>query len=255
MASLSLFACSDDNSLKTTSTPPVSSNVTNNILKLEVESDSTYEYVFVGCEYVPNVTVVAIYSDGKKVDVTKHVAFSEINTENAGDKVVTASYNNLSVQYTVKVLNPVVQSIELGYSNLKQNYQIGDTLDTTGLYVYANYQDYIRKIVDDYSILIYDSNNNLYNSTTFSLVGAYTVKVIYGTFQSQFIINVTNNNSNGTNNSVNNEVTTISLNTTNVRTNYFAGETLSLDNLVVNATYLNGTTQLLIIILMNYMIL
>lgn len=242
-AGISLMACNEEDTTTTpTSSPSIIESTKEEVVlkKLKVVSNRNYEYALKGHEYVANVTVTGIYSDLEEVVLTDLVTFSSLDTSVVGNKSVTVSYEGVSADYTVKVIEPTVTNMVCAYSAIKLNYNVGDTYDSTGLYCYLYYEDDIREETKDYSITILDSNNNVYSSRTFNMTGMYTIRITYQTFQSEYPITVTDSSSNNINTNVN----SITLDTTNVKTSYQAGEALSFDDLVVNGVTSNGNVIL-----------
>lgn len=245
LVGMSLIGCSEEDATTPTNTPTdVSSDTSTTDLivlkKLKVASKGNYEYALKGQDYIPNVTVTGVYSNLEEEDLTDLVEFSSVDTSTVGNKSVTVSYQGISTDYTVKVIEPTVTNMVCAYSGIKLNYNIGETFDSSGLYCYLYYKDDIKEETQDYSITIYDSNGNLYTSLTFTLTGTYTVKITYQTFQSEYPITVSNQSASNTNSSV----TSITLDTTNTKLSYQAGEALSFDNLVVSGVTSSGNITL-----------
>ena len=100
--------------------------------------------------------------------------------------------------------------------NVKKAYNYGDKLDLTGLVVTAKYSDNTTVAVTDYTT--YPAND-----ATLIQLGEVSVRVDYQNFSESFTITVAK------------VLTGITLNTNNVKKEYYVGESLDLTGLVVTA--------------------
>lgn len=141
-----------------------------------------------------NVSDVATI-DNSKVDMTK-----------PGVYAVLVKYENIEMPYYITV-EPVVNeqrliALAVDTTNVKLNYAIGETFDSTGLALIATYQNSnddpneVKYLTDltDFNIVIRDSNN-LNVTGAFTTSGTYYVYVTQGSVRTSFTISVINERS------------------------------------------------------------
>lgn len=136
--------------------------------------------------------------------------------------------DDLSVVFSTSdepVEEVVLLSISLAGPN-KTTYQVGDTLDLTGLVVTGTYSDGSTKIITDYEI----------SDVDFSSSGTKIVTVKKDDQTASFIIVV---DEKGQSSKV---LTSISIEG-NYKTEYYVGDELDFTNLVVKASYSDGSTK------------
>ena len=144
---------------------------------------------------------------------------SELKTVGENDIVVT--YESFTASFKITV-NKVLTSIELNTENVKKVYSYNETLDLTGLVVTAKYNDNSSAVVTDYT-------TDPANGTVLTSTGEYTVTVTYQGKTATFDYEV------------NKVLTGIRVDATNVKKDYFYGDTLDLTGMNVFGLYSNGT--------------
>lgn len=122
---------------------------------------------------------------------------------------------------------PVAMGITINADAVKKVYTVGEAFDSTGLTVNVNMSDGTSSPVATFT-------TDPANGTVLNEVGEKNVVVNYLTFNESFQITV---------NPRPKVLTGISLNTDNVKKEYFEGENLDLTGLVVNANYDNNTSE------------
>lgn len=244
-----LISCNFDffsNSTEDTNVPaiPTQSNdiSVNDVTRIYVSSNND-QTVTLNHKYTPTVQIIGVYSNNVEVDITNSVIFSSVDTSSVGNKTVSVTYGNLTTSFIVKVVEPIIKDILLAYSNIKVNYKIGESFDSTGLYVYGCLIDDSYELLEDYSISIYDSNGNLYTNTVFNTEGSYKVIIKYNTFEKEYLINVTLNHIDDTDE--NQVISSISLDTSNTLTTYNIGDELNTTGLCVYANYEDNSIDLI----------
>ena len=168
--------------------------------------------------------VTASYSDNSTAKVNNYTT-SPANGEtlnSVGDVYVVVMYENKTATFAVTV-NKALTGITLDTTNVKKDYVYGDALDITGLVVTANFNDNSSETVTNYTV-----EPNV--GTIFTNGGDSTIKVSYGGFDQRYSV------------MVDKSATAISIDTTNVKTNYHYGEKFDSTGLEVNVVYANGKT-------------
>ena len=167
--------------------------------------------------------VIAHYSDG----TSKPVAISDckvtgFDSLKAGIKTVTVTYQDKSDTFEVEVIAPpVLEAITLR-GPIKTEYGIGEKLDLTGLVVTARYSDGHEVIITEgFEVTGFDSEK----------IGKKEVIVSYLGKTAVFEVNIT-------------KATMTSITAEGLsKTEYFIGEDLVLDGLVITVHYSDGTSR------------
>ena len=167
---------------------------------------------------VSGSTVTLTPTDGEETVGFTNAAQSRLNS-------VTVNYEYGSGGSSS--VSPTLTSIELDTSNVKVTYNVGESFNSSGLVVTANYSDESFGIVAPTSI----------SSPNMSTAGVKTVTVSYTegevTETADFSITV---NSVAT-------LSSISLDTSNATTTFYVGDTFSYSGLVVTATYSDSSSH------------
>ena len=169
--------------------------------------------------------ITATYNNGTTKDVTSSVKTTGFDSSTAGTKTITVSYTENGITkttgFSVTILAKTVTSLTVT-APTKTTYYVGDSFDKSGLVVNATYND--------------NSTVDVTNSASFSgfdskTIGEKTITVSYGGKTATFKVNV-----------IAVPISSISLNTTNAKTQYYVGDTFDKTGIVVTAKYDNGTT-------------
>lgn len=170
------------------------------------------------------LVVNANYDDNTSKAVTSYTTnpANGAALNSLGDVAVTVTYEEKTASFNVTVAKALT-GITLDTINVKKDYVYGDTLNTSGLVVKANYNDGSDEVVTDYTV-------TPANGATLTEGGENSIKVTYGDFNSSYKV------------MVDKSATAIAIDTTNVKKNYHYGEKFDSTGLVVNAVYANGNT-------------
>jgi len=105
------------------------------------------------------LVVTAYYSDGSSKTITDYTN-SGFSSTTAGSKTVTITYKGCTDIFTVMVNVPgkTLSSITVANDPSKKTYNIGESLNTSGLVVRAWYSDDSTTIITDYVIGTFNSN-------------------------------------------------------------------------------------------------
>ena len=170
----------------------------------------------VGCQDTPASSNTSSFPSSSNTSSTVTSSTSDIITSSITSSSISSSSTSSSVK-------PTLTGITLDTANVKKAYNYGEALNLTGLVVTANYSDNTTTAVTDYV-------TNPVNRTTLNTVGEQVVTVTYQSFNAEFTV------------TVNKVLTGITLNTENVKKDYYTGDALVLTGLVVTANYSDNTT-------------
>ena len=170
----------------------------------------------VGCQDTPASSNTSSFPSSSNTSSTVTSSTSDIITSSITSSSISSSSTSSSVK-------PTLTGITLNTANVKKAYNYGEALNLTGLVVTANYSDNTTTAVTDYV-------TNPANGTTLNTVGEQVVTVTYQSFNAEFTV------------TVNKVLTGITLNTENVKKDYYTGDALDLTGLVVTANYSDNTT-------------
>ncbi|MCL1873218.1 MAG: bacterial Ig-like domain-containing protein, partial [Clostridiales bacterium] len=201
---------------------------------IEVTTPPTKEVYLVGeLLEIDDIVVTATYHDGSTSPVTTYVTSptngAALNT--VGEQIVTVSYTedgiteSKSFTVTVKL---ELKSIEITTPPTKTEYLVGEPLELDGIVVTATYHDESISVVTAYS-------TTPINGATLNTVGEQTVTVSYTedgiTESKSFTVTVKL------------ELKSIEVTTPPKKEVYLVGELLEIDDIVVTATYHDGSTS------------
>ena len=147
---------------------------------------------------------------------------SNSSSDIISSSTTSSSISSSSTSSSSSSVAPTLTGIALDTTNVKKTYNYGDKLNLAGLVVTANYSDNSTKAVTDYT-------TDPANESTLNTHGEVIVKVTYQSFNEQFTI------------TVDKVLTEITLNTDNVKKDYYTGDTLDLTGLEVTAKYSDNT--------------
>ena len=141
-------------------------------------------------------------SDGE-INVSDEVEIdsSMVDMNKPGIYTVVVKYMNIETPYQIEVVAKAneqrLKSLALDTTNVKLNYLIGETFDSSGLGIIATYQnsnkepDEVRYLtsLDGFDLVVRDNQNN--NVTgPFTANGEYTVYVTKDTIRANFKVSV-----------------------------------------------------------------
>jgi uncharacterized protein YkuJ len=202
----------------------LAANVT--LTGIEVTTEPTKNVYSIGEQLnTDGMVVTASYSNDTTAAVTGYTT-SGFNSATAGQKIVTVTYEGKTATFTVTVnaaTATTLTGIEVTTQPTKNTYNIGETLDTTGMVVTASYSDGTDVAVTDYT-------TSGFSSTT---GGDKTVTVTYEGKTATFTVTVI---------AVGTTISNIEVQTEPTKTVYTIGESLDTTGMVVVARYSDGTT-------------
>lgn len=188
---------------------------------ITLNTDGVKKDFYVGDEFNSNgLKVTASYDNGTSGEVTGFTVSSP-DMSSAGNKTVTVTYDGKTATYEINVKAVEITSIEVTKQPTKTEYIEGQTFDKTGMEVTAHYNNGTSSVVDDYTV----DKTTLATSDT-------KVTVSYNGKTAEVAITVKAKSVSG-----------ITLNTDEVKKDYFAGDEFNSDGLTVNVSYDNGTSE------------
>ena len=193
-------------------------------------------YVSVGDTFnTRSLIIMAKYSDGETVNISNEVEFTTISTSTPGKKQITASYQGLSIKVEVNVLNPI--GIEVDYEKAKVEYNVGESIDLSDLFIFNVFDNNLKLDVQEYTISIKKSTGEVVGVTeNFNEAGTYVVSITSKGYQSSYEINVIDENAPTI------EYTSINWDFTSVKKD-FRNEEFSYEGLALYAVKSDGTRE------------
>ncbi len=168
------------------------------------------------------LVVTLIYNDGSTSDLLSGFQVSELDASSVGTKTITVSYMNKTTTFDVSVI-ATPSDIAINTFPTKQNYWVGDTLDTAGLSLTVTYTDGSTDVV---------TSGFDVSGYTAATPGTKKITVTYQGLTTTFDVVV-------------NEITAtgISIATPPQKTTYWVGDTLDTTGLTVKVDYSNGSSD------------
>lgn len=135
---------------------------------------------------VYGLIIEAKYSDRSKEIiesdfVSRGVSFTPTKLSTAGTQAVTVTYGGKTTSFNVTVKEITVSSISLSSNPTKTTYDVGDTLDTSGLKINAKYSDGTTKTI---------SSGFTCSPTKLSTAGTQKITVAYNGKYTSFDVEV-----------------------------------------------------------------
>lgn len=194
-----------------------------NLINLFIKEEPNVKAYSVGSNIdTTGLVVGAKYGDNNVVDV-KDYSISPNVLNKAGNQVITISYGGLKTTYNVTVSDKVISKISVSKNPDNLYYYVGDKINTTGLELKVLYNDGTSSIIKDgYTI----------NSEVLSEVGTNKITVKYREMSTSFEVYVQNI-----------EITSIKIKSYPKKLDYYIGEYLNSDGLILTVTYNNGVVE------------
>ena len=187
---------------------------------------TTVEYVEGQTLNTSGMKVTATYLSGKTEDVTKDVVCTPTTLTSVGDAVsITVTYNDKTTTFNVKVVAKAVTSLSVELDEAKTEYKHNEALDTSNVVVTAYYNDNTSADVTGQATF------SPANGTVLSTVGEQKVTVSYEGKSIQYDI------------TVNKVLTSIAVTKLPDKTEYYKGEVLATNGIVVTGTYSDQSTE------------
>ncbi len=163
------------------------------------------------------------YSDGTYEDITSGFTCSPTSFSSSGTKTITVSYGGKTTSFTVTVENLTVSSISVNTLPTRVQYNVGDSLDTSGLKIKVNYANGTTENI---------TSGFTCSPTSFSTVGSKSITVSYGGKTTSFTVTV-----------VSAPVSSVTVDTLPDDTEYLVGERLNTTGLSLLVTHSDGSTE------------
>lgn len=123
----------------------------------------------------------AYYSDGSYRDIDSDYTYSPRQLNSSGTQTITVSYKNKTCTFTVTVAAvQTTSTLEIASTPRKLSYELGDTLDTSGM---------VLKLSNSTGSQIINSGFTC-EPSTLTAAGKQTVRVRYGDYTATFTVTV-----------------------------------------------------------------
>ena len=162
--------------------------------------------------------IVAVYTNGSQVKIASGYTISNF-TSKPGVQTVTVEFAGKTTTFEVTVQARPLNNLQIQAKPDKLDYVAGQELDLTGMLVVAYYANGDVEIVEDYEISGYDNT-----------AGTKVITVSYGGKTAAFTVLVTVKS-----------VTKVEIKQLPAKLEYIENEALSVDGMIVEATYNDGT--------------
>ena len=192
----------------------------NGISSIEVTPPTKTTYLEGQDLNTDGMVVTAVTSDNQRITVPAGYSVRGFNKTKLGKQTITVTYQGLSTEFEVNVNS--VKSIELTKPT-KLEYKYGESLDTSGMSVKAIYDDNQSEVIkSDYSVTGYDKTKS----------GTQTITVTYRNQTATFYVTVAEP-----------VITKFEITTPPTTTEYYVGQDLKTDGMVVTVTFEDESTK------------
>lgn len=192
----------------------------NGISSIEVTPPTKTTYLEGQDLNTDGMVVTAVTSDNQRITVPAGYSVRGFNKTKLGKQTITVTYQGLSTEFEVNVNS--VKSIELTKPT-KLEYKYGESLDTSGMSVKAIYDDNQSEVIkSDYSVTGYDKTKS----------GTQTITVTYSNQTATFDVTVAEP-----------VITKFEITTPPTTTEYYVGQDLKTDGMVVTVTFEDESTK------------
>lgn len=192
----------------------------NGISSIEVTPPTKTTYLEGQGLNTDGMVVTAVTSDNQRITVPAGYSVRGFNKTKLGKQTITVTYQGLSTEFEVNVNS--VKSIELTKPT-KLEYKYGESLDTSGMSVKAIYDDNQSEVIkSDYSVTGYDKTKS----------GTQTITVTYRNQTATFDVTVAEP-----------VITKFEITTPPTTTEYYVGQDLKTDGMVVTVTFEDESTK------------
>ena len=192
----------------------------NGISSIEVTPPTKTTYLEGQDLNTDGMVVTAVTSDNQRITVPAGYSVRGFNKTKLGKQTITVTYQGLSTEFEVNVNS--IKSIELTKPT-KLEYKYGESLDTSGMSVKAIYDDNQSEVIkSDYSVTGYDKTKS----------GTQTITVTYRNQTATFDVTVAEP-----------VITKFEITTPPTTTEYYVGQDLKTDGMVVTVTFEDESTK------------
>ena len=211
--------------------------ITVKALMLSVSAEKAKTDYYVGDVLnTDDITVTVSYNDGTTKEVTDYTTNADdIDMSTSGEKILTVSHreDNLILESNI-VIKVTAQLKLISVSKAKTDYYTGDTLNVDDLIVKAKYTDNTEKEVQGY--ITNASDIDMTAAGTNTLTVSYTEGEITKTADITITVTVYEPPGPG-------KPELMSITVDKAKKSYSIGDTLTIDDLTVTATYSDDTTK------------
>ncbi|MGN0622118.1 MAG: bacterial Ig-like domain-containing protein [Porcipelethomonas sp.] len=184
--------------------------------------------------YISSEPDKTIYAEGEKLDLTGICVKAKYSDESeetvtdikvdgfesvAGKHVVTVTYQNQTASFEVNVTEKKLSGIEIAQPPYKIVYKQGEQLDTSGMIVYAVYDNGSKEEISDYSVNGFDTT-----------AGTKTIEVEYQSKKAYFMVEVSEK-----------RLVDIAITRLPDKLEYIVGQELNTDGMIVCAYFDNNS--------------
>ena len=190
------------------------------LVSITVLPPSLLEYYVGDAFSADGLSVTANYSSGVSENVTQQAELSGADTSKVGTHTVNVSFGGKKSSFEITVYNIDIASLTVTPPE-KTEYFVGEKLSTEGMTVTVSYTNGTASIVTK-QVQISEPDT--------SVPGEKVVKVSYGGLTSEFTVVV-----------IGLDISSLSV-TPPIKAQYYMGDELSLEGLIVIASYTGGTS-------------
>jgi len=169
------------------------------------------------------LTLTATNNNGTTQTISSGFTCSPTALTTAGTQTITVTYGGETTTYTVTVTAVALSSIAVKTSPTQMSYYVGDTLNTAGLTLTAEFNNSITQTT---------TSGFTCSPTTLTTAGTQTITVTFGGKTTPFYVIVTALT-----------LDNIAVKTNPAKTSYYVGDTLNTAGLTLTAAYNNSITQ------------
>ncbi len=194
------------------------------LASIAVKSNPTKISYYVGDTLnTSGLTLTATYNNDTTKTITSGFTCTPTDLNTVGTQKITVTYGGKTTSFNITVEEVALSDIAIKSNPTKNNYYVGDTLDTSGITLTATYNNGTTKTVSDgFSC----------TPTMLDTVGTQNITVTYGGETTSFSVTVEDI-----------VLTSIAVKSNPAKTSYYVGDTLDTTGLVLTATYNNGKTE------------
>lgn len=178
------------------------------------------EYVLGESLKTDGLTLLVTFDNGETAQITEGYTCEPLKFESVGSYAIIVSYEGFETQFEVTVSNGLPTQVSVYSLPYKTEYLVGDTLNTNGLTLLAEYVDDSEEIITSgYECSVYEFNK----------AGTQKITVTYGECETTFNVTI-----------VNGEPIGVTIQTLPNKLRYTVGEELDITGLVLKVEYPNS---------------
>ena len=198
------------------------------VASISVDTTNMTKEYFVGETFsTEGIVVTALYNNGEMEIITlDEVDFSTVDTETAGTKTLTITYAGKTATVDIVVKAVELEDIFVISADMKTEYFVGETVDTTGLIIKAVY--------NNGSQITLEHNEVEFSAIDMTTAGTTQLVVTFGeeTASVEIVVKAI-------------ELESIEVISSGMLTEYGIGDELDITGLIIKAVYNNGSQMTL----------